>query len=127
MRFIGVNIPDQKKIKIALTYLYGIGQSVAIGILREAKISPEKRTKELSPEEVHSLKGIVESRHKIEGELRQLIRQNIERLKNIQSYRGMRHSRGLPARGQSTRRNSRTIRGNVRKTAGSGKRTVDLK
>jgi len=127
MRFIGVNIPDQKKIKIALTYLYGIGPSAAMGILREAKISPEKRTKELSPEEMHSLKGIIESRHKIEGELRQLIRQNIDRLKNIQSYRGMRHSRRLPARGQSTRRNSRTIRGNVRKTAGSGKRTVDLK
>lgn len=127
MRFVGVNIPDQKKIKIALTYLYGIGHSSAQDILREARISPEKRAKELSSEEVNALKGIIESRYKIEGELRQLIRQNIERLKHIQAYRGMRHSRRLPVRGQSTKRNSRTLRGNVRKTAGSGKRTTELK
>jgi len=127
MRFIGVNIPDQKKIKIALTHLYGVGQSLAYVILREANISPEKRTKELSSEEVNALKKIVESRYKIEGELRQIIRQNIERLKSTQSYRGLRHARRLPSRGQSTKRNSRTTRGNVRKTAGSGKKSAELK
>lgn len=127
MRFLGVNIPDQKRVEVSLTYIYGIGPTVSKKILKEAKISPDKRTKDISSEEANALKNIIEKHYRIEGELRQLIRQNVERLKSLQTYRGLRHMRRLPARGQRTKTNSRTIRGNVRKTAGSGRRKVDLK
>ena len=127
MRLIGINIPDNKRIEIALTYIYGIGQPSAIQILKSAKINFDKRTKDLTAEEVSRLREVIEKNYKIEGELRQMIRQNISRLKEIQSYRGIRHSRRLPVRGQRTKTNSRTVRGNVRKTVGSGKRKVDLK
>lgn len=127
MRLVGINIPDNKRIEISLTYLYGIGRTSAGRILEVAQIDTNKRAKDLSPQEVNRLKEVIEKNYKIEGELRQVIRQNINRLKEIQSYRGVRHMRRLPVRGQRTKTNSRTIRGNVRKTVGSGRRKADLK
>ena len=127
MRLVGINIPDNKRIEIALTYIYGIGRSLANQILKSAKIDLNKRAKDLSAKETNRLKEIIEKSYKIEGELRQLVKQNISRLKEIQSYRGIRHLKKLPTRGQRTRTNSRTVRGNVRKTVGSGKRKMELK
>jgi small subunit ribosomal protein S13 len=127
MRLLGVNIPDNKRVEIALTYIYGIGPSLSKKIMHGTKISPEKRAKDLSAEELNNIKNFVENNFRIEGELKQLVRQNISRLKELQAYRGLRHARHLPVRGQRTKTNSRTVRGNVRKTAGSGKRKVDLK
>ncbi|HOB90088.1 MAG TPA: 30S ribosomal protein S13 [Candidatus Colwellbacteria bacterium] len=127
MRLIGINIPDEKRIEVALTYIYGIGPTVSKRILKETKIDPNKRAKNLDQGEVSLLKDFIEKNCKIEGELRQIVRQNVGRLKEIQCYRGTRHARKLPVRGQRTKTNSRTVRGNVRKTAISGKRKVELK
>ncbi|PIR05990.1 30S ribosomal protein S13 [Candidatus Jorgensenbacteria bacterium CG_4_9_14_3_um_filter_38_10] len=127
MRLIGINISDNKRIEIALGYIYGIGQSSAGKILKEASIDVNKRTRDLNAEEVNKIQSILERTYKVEGELRQKIRQNINRLKEIKCYRGLRHLRRLPVRGQRTRTNSRTVRGNVRKTIGSGRRKVGLK
>lgn len=127
MRILGVNIPDSKKVTIALTYFYGLGRSRAETIVREAGINGAKRARELTPEEINRIRELIEKNYKIEGELRQSVRQHINLLKEIQAYRGLRHLRHLPVRGQRTRTNSRTVRGNVRKTAGSGKRKIELK
>jgi len=127
MRILGVNIPDNKRIEIALTYIYGVGVPVSRKILGSAKVDLNKRASALTSEEVARIQNIVEKNFTIEGELRQLIKRNIQRLKDLKTYRGSRHLRRLPARGQRTRTNSRTVRGNVRKTAGSGKRKVELK
>ena len=121
-RIAGVEIPENKKIWIALTYIYGIGRSLSWKILREAKVNPELRAKELKPEELNRLKEIIEKNYKVEGELRREKLMNIKRLKDIGCWRGLRHIKGLPVRGQRTRTNSRTVRGNVRKTVGSGRR-----
>jgi small subunit ribosomal protein S13 len=126
MRIAGVNIPDNKRIEVALTYLYGIGRSLAQKILQAAKI-PNKKAKELTPEEVNAIQAIIEKNYKVEGELRQVLKQNIEMLKELGTYRGSRHAKHLPVRGQRTKTNSRTVRGNVRKTMGSGRRKVELK
>lgn len=127
MRIVGINIPDAKRIDIALRYIYGVGPSSAARILAETKIDPSRRAKDLTQTEAGLLKEAIERSVKVEGELRQVIRQNITRLKEIGSYRGSRHAKRLPVRGQRTKTNSRTVRGNVRKTATSGKRKVDLK
>jgi len=127
MRLIGINIPDNKRIEIALTYIYGIGRSLANKILRSANIDLNKKAKDLTADEINRIKEIIEKNYKIEGELRQLVKQNINRLKEIQCYRGIRHLKRLPVRGQRTKTNSRTIRGNVRRTVGSGKRKIELK
>ena len=127
MRIFGVNIPDNKRIEIALTYLYGVGPVVSKRALAAAKVAEGKRAKELTADEILRVQNFLEKNYPVGGELRQLVRGNIGRLKDLQTYRGMRHSRKLPVRGQRTRTNSRTVRGNVRKTAGSGKRKVDLK
>ena len=127
MRVIGVNIPDKKRIEAALTYIYGIGPASAKLILSEAQIDLSKRAKDLTPENISRIQSIIEKKFKVEGELRQTIRQNINRLKEIKAYRGTRHLKRLPVRGQRTKTNSRTVRGNIRKTAGSGKRKVELK
>ena len=127
MRIIGVNIPDEKRIAIALTYLYGVGTSLSKKILEGAKVDPAKRAKALASEELNRIQDYIENHYKVEGELRQVVKQNLALLKEIGAYRGMRHSRRLPVRGQRTKTNSRTVRGNVRKTAGSGKRKVELK
>lgn len=127
MRILGVNIPDNKKVNVALMYFYGIGRTRAEQIVGQTRIDGAKRTKDLTPEELNKIKEYIEKNFKIEGELRQVIKQNINLLKDLQAYRGMRHMRHLPVRGQRTKTNSRTVRGNVRKTAGSGKRKVELK
>jgi small subunit ribosomal protein S13 len=128
MRIAGINIPDQKRIEVALTYIYGIGPFLAKEILKGANIDENKRAKDLTPEEINRITKEISSRDlKIEGELRQIVRSNINRLKEIKCYKGLRHARGLPVRGQRTRTNSRTVRGNIRKTVSSGKRKVELK
>ena len=126
-RIAGINIPDNKKTPIALGYIYGIGRPLALKILSEAKIDINKRTKELPSQEIARLRDIIEKKHKVEGELRREIMMNIKRLKDIKSYRGSRHMRGLPVRGQRTKTNSRTRRGNIRKTMMSGKRKMEKK
>ncbi len=110
MRISGVTIPDEKRVDIALTYLYGIGRSNVNGILKKANVDPSKRVKALSEEEQKTLQKIIEG-YKIEGDLRVEISESIKRLKEIGSYRGGRHSRNLPVRGQRTRSNARTKRG----------------
>ncbi|MDO8556946.1 MAG: 30S ribosomal protein S13 [Candidatus Jorgensenbacteria bacterium] len=127
MRIVGINIPDEKRIDVSLPYIFGVGRPMAKKILEETHIDPAKRAKELSSEEVNKIQLYIEKHFKVEGELRQVVRHNISRLKDLKAYRGLRHARRLPARGQRTKSNSRTVRGNVRKTAGSGKRKVDLK
>ena len=122
MRFLGLNIPDNKRAEISLSYIYGIGIPSARRIIKAAKIDSGKRLKDLDAQELNQLKDYIEKNYKIEGELRQSIKQNINRLKEIVSYRGARHLRRLPVRGQRTKTNSRTVRGNVRKTASSGKK-----
>lgn len=121
-RIAGVNIPEEKQIFISLTYIYGIGKALALKILKKANIDPFKKAGQLSEKEVASLREIIESECKVEGELRREIMESIKRLKEIKCWRGIRHIKGLPVRGQKTRKNSRTIRGNVRRTVGSGKK-----
>lgn len=122
MRIVGTNIPDSKKIEYALAYIYGVGIPAARQIVASAKVSPTKRAKELAPEELNRLREIIEKNYRIEGELRREVMMNIKRLKDIGAYRGTRHIRVLPVRGQRTKTNSRTRRGNVRKTMGSGRK-----
>lgn len=121
-RIAGVNIPENKQIVIALTYIYGIGIPSSKKILAEARINPLARAKNLTPEEVNRLKEIIEKKFKTEGQLRKEIMMSIKRLKDIASWRGVRHIKGLPVRGQRTKTNNRTVRGNVRKTVGSGRK-----
>ncbi len=127
MRIFGINIPDEKNSEFALTYIYGVGLATSRKILKETKIDPLKKARDLTPDEINKIQGYVEKTVRVEGELRQHIRAHIQRLKDLKVYRGNRHARRLPVRGQRTKTNSRTVRGNVRKTAGSGKRKVDLK
>ena len=122
LRIAGINIPENKQIKIGLTYIYGIGPSLSKKILIEAKISPSVKGKDLKAEEVNLLKQIIEKNHKVEGDLRREKMMAIKRLKDIGCWRGIRHIKKLPVRGQRTKTNTRTIRGNVRKTMGSGRR-----
>jgi len=121
-RIAGVNIPDDKRIEIALTYIFGIGRPRSQKVLAALKLDPNRRTKEFSETDVNKLKDYIEKNFTIEGELKHQVQMNIRRLKDIGCYRGVRHSRGLTVRGQRTRTNTRTVRGNVRKTAGSGRR-----
>ncbi len=121
-RIAGVNIPENKPIEISLTYIYGIGLSLSRKILIEAKINPATLAKDLTSDEINRLKGIIEEKHKVEGELKREIMMAIKRLKDIGAWRGIRHFKGLPVRGQRTRTNTRTVRGNVRKTVGSGRK-----
>ena len=121
-RIAGVNIPENKQILIALTYIYGIGRTLSRKILNEAKINPMARAKDLTPDEINRLKEIIEKKYKIEGELKREVMMSIKRLKDIECWRGIRHIKGLPVRGQTTRTNSRTVRGNVRRTVGSGRK-----
>lgn len=121
-RIAGINIPDKKRIIIALTYIYGIGKPLSAKILEEANISQDKKSDELSADEVKVLKELIEKKYKTEGDLRREKMMNIKRLKDIGSWRGHRHIKGLPVRGQRTRTNTRTVRGNVRKTVGSGRK-----
>jgi small subunit ribosomal protein S13 len=126
MRISGITIPDNKKLQVGLTVLYGIGLSLAKKILVEAKIDPNKKGGEITPEEENTIRKIVESTQ-IEGDLKREISGNIKRLKDIKSYRGTRHIKRLPCRGQRTKTNSRTLRGNTRKTMGTGRKAADKK
>lgn len=125
MRIIGVTIPDQKRIDIALTYLYGVGRSNVKEVLREANIDFAKKASVLTEEEINRIQKALE-KHKIEGDLRNEVQGNIRRLKDIGSYRGMRHSHNLPVRGQRTRSNARTKRGK-RVTIGAIKKDVAVR
>lgn len=122
-RIAGINIPNEKRIEASLPYIYGVGLSLSKKILAATQVDPNKRTKDLTENELTRLRDYIEKSYKVEGELRQQVMLNIKRLKEIGSYRGVRHIRGLPVRGQRTKTNSRTRRGNVRKTAGSGRKT----
>lgn len=126
MRIAGTEIPEKKKIKIALTYIYGIGRTKADQILDKSGISPEKKAAELSLAEISELRKIVENDPFVDGNLARIVATNIKRLREISCYRGTRHQKGLPVRGQRTKTNARTRRG-VRKTMGSGRRKAEKK
>lgn len=124
MRIFGTTLPEKKRLEISLTVFYGIGRPRAKKILAEAGVDFGKKPKDLSVEEEGRIRKIVES-IKLGGDLKREIGANIKRLKDIKAYRGVRHQRRLPVRGQRTKTNSRTVRGNVRKTMGSGRRKVE--
>ena len=123
-RIAGINIPNEKRIEAALPYIYGVGWTLSKKILAATNVDPNKRTKDLSEAELNRIRDYLEKNFKVEGELRQQVLLNIKRLKEIGAYRGIRHIKGLPVRGQRTKTNSRTRRGNVRKTAGSGRKNA---
>ncbi|MEK7609483.1 MAG: 30S ribosomal protein S13 [Patescibacteria group bacterium] len=127
MRIAGINIPDGKRVEVALTYIFGVGLTLSKKILVATKIDPDKRAKDLNSDEANKIKEYIEKNFKIEGELKREITQNIKRKKDIGSYQGIRHIRGLPVRGQQTKTNNRTRRGNVRKTMGSGRKPTAQK
>ena len=120
-RIAGVDLPKQKKVYIGLTYIYGIGQHTALDILGKAKIDPQKKILDLTEEEVAEIRAIMTAELKVEGALRSEVQQNIKRLMDIGTYRGLRHRRGLPVRGQRTKTNSRTRKGRKRTVAGKKK------
>jgi small subunit ribosomal protein S13 len=126
-RIAGVTIPVEKRVEVALTYIYGIGLATSKKILADLNINPDTRVKDLSESDVNSLRRVIEDTHRVEGDLRREILSNIKRLKEIGSYRGSRHAKHLPARGQRTKTNTRTVRGNVRKTMGSGRKPAAQK
>lgn len=126
-RIAGISIPQNKRTEIALQYIYGIGKTRALQVLAQTKVDGNKRVSALTDDEVNRLREYIERTHKVEGELRREVLGNVKRLKEIGSYRGMRHTRRLPVRGQRTKTNSRTVRGNVRKTMGSGRVKAGLK
>jgi small subunit ribosomal protein S13 len=126
MRILGITIPDDKRLEIGLTSLYGIGRNRAKTILAHTGIEHGKRAKELTDAEESKLRAELES-YRIEGDLKREVTGNIKRLKDIASYRGSRHTRNLPVKGQRTKTNSRTVRGNKRNTMGSGRKAVDKK
>jgi len=121
VRIAGVTIPNEKRVEIALTYIYGIGLAQSQTILHQAKVDANVRVKNLKEEEVNKIRVLIEKESKVEGDLRREVMSNIKRLKDIGSYRGSRHQKGLPTRGQRTKTNNRTVRGNARKTMGSGR------
>ncbi len=124
MRILGITVPDNKRLEYGLTVFYGIGQARARKILDEAGVEHSVLSKDLSADDENKIRKIVEAM-KIEGNLKREISANIKRLKDIKSYRGSRHTKKLPVRGQRTKTNSRTGRGNVRKTMGSGRRKLE--
>ncbi len=126
MRIAGITLPPTKRLEIALTAIYGIGRPLAHQILDEAKVAYGKKIAEVTTEEENRIRKSIEA-FKIEADLKREISGNIKRLKDIKAYRGIRHMRGLPVRGQRTKTNSRTRRGNVRKTMASGRKKVDKK
>jgi small subunit ribosomal protein S13 len=124
MRISGITLPENKRLEIALTAVYGIGRARARKILDAVKIDYGTKTPSLTPDQENAIRREIEN-FKTEGDLRRDVQQNIKRLKDIKAYRGVRHARHLPARGQRTKTNSRTVRGNVRRTMGSGRRKVE--
>ena len=125
MRILGITLPNEKRLEIALTSVYGIGRPLAKSVLEKAGVDKSKKPKDVTSAEEKKIREEIE-KNKLEGDLRRTVSSNIKRLKDIQSYRGMRHSKKLPTRGQRTRTNGRTLRG-ARKTMGSGRKTVEKK
>ncbi len=123
-RIAGVNLPPKKQIEIALTYIFGIGRSLSKKILQEAGIEPNRKAETLKSEEAHKIQEIISSKYKVEGDIRRTQMMSVKRLKDINSWRGLRHRKNLPVRGQTTRVNSRTVRGNVRRTVSSGRKAA---
>ncbi len=127
LRIAGINLPDQKRIEISLTYIYGIGRPTSNKILVSLSIDPNTRTKDLAEKDANKLREVIEKTYRVEGDLRHQVKMNIKRLKEIGCYRGSRHAKSLPVRGQRTKTNTRTVRGNVRKTMGSGRKKASDK
>lgn len=124
MRILGITIPDEKRLDIGLTAIFGIGRSKAREILSEAKVEAGAKPKDVSIDDENKIRSIIESMT-TEGDLKREVAANVKRLKDIKAYRGVRHTRGLPVRGQRTKTNSRTRRGNVRKTMGTGRKVAE--
>ncbi|MGH2542959.1 MAG: 30S ribosomal protein S13 [Ardenticatenaceae bacterium] len=120
-RIAGVDLPREKRVEIALTYIFGIGRSLSGDTLAKAQVNPDTRVKDLTEDEVARLRAVIESDYKVEGDLRREVNMNIKRLQEIGSYRGLRHRRKLPVRGQRTRTNARTRRGAKKTVAGKKK------
>jgi small subunit ribosomal protein S13 len=125
-RLLGVDIPATKRTEVSLRYLYGIGPALARELCNRARVDPDKRARELTDDELARLANLLDNDYVVEGQLRRLVQQNISRLKDIGSYRGLRHRRGLPVRGQRTRTNARTRKG-PRKTVAGKKGVKDLR
>ena len=126
MRILGITVPENKQLWVGLTVFYGVGFATARKILKEAGVGETSKPADISTDEETKIRKQIEAM-KIEGDLRREKAANIKRLKDIKAYRGTRHAKGLPSRGQRTKTNSRTVRGNVRKTMGSGRRKLDKK
>ena len=126
-RIAGVNIPQNKVVKTALTYIHGIGDKTANDICNELKIDKHKRTNSLTDDEVLKIREFIDSKYSVEGDLRRNVSLDIKRLKDLGTYRGSRHTKGLPVRGQRRKTNNRTVRGNKRSTMGSGKANANQK
>src|SRR5574343_181089 len=126
MRILGITIPDTKRLDIALTVLYGVGRSRALNILSKAKVDHNIKAKDLTVDQENEIRKIVES-YRIEGDLKREVAANIKRHKDIKTYRGIRHMRNLQVRAERTKTNSRTVRGNIRKTMGSGRKKEEKK
>lgn len=122
LRISGINLPDQKRAVVALTSIYGIGKPLSSRILEELKIDENTKIRDLTSTEEQALREYVEKNLRVEGELKRDVVMNIKHFKDINAYRGLRHAKNLPVRGQRTKTNSRTVRGNVRRTAGSGRK-----
>lgn len=120
-RIAGVNIPTQKRVEVALTYIYGIGPSTSRKILEKAGVSPDVRVKDLTDSDIANIRSVIDSDYTVEGDLRREVSMNIKRLTDLGCYRGLRHRRGLPVRGQRTKNNARTRKGPRRTVAGKKK------
>ncbi len=127
LRIAGINLPDNKRVEISLTYIYGIGRPTSNKILVSLDIDPNTRTKDLTEKDGNRLREAIEKTYRVEGDLRHQVKMNIKRLKEIGCYRGSRHAKSLPVRGQRTKTNTRTVRGNVRRTMGSGRKKASDK
>lgn len=126
-RIAGVTLPRDKRVVIGLTYIYGIGLTRAKTVLATANVSEDTRVKDLTDEQTNAIRSVIDKTYRVEGDLRREVVGNIKRMKEVGTYRGDRHAKRLPSRGQRTKSNSRTVRGNVRRTAGSGRRIVAKK
>jgi small subunit ribosomal protein S13 len=126
-RIAGINLPNEKRVDVGLAYLYGVGRPLAAKILAATQVKPETRVKDLTAAEIDKIQHFIEHNYLIEGNLRRDIGDNIKRLKSILCYRGIRHTKHLPVRGQRTKTNSRTVRGNLRRTVGGTKQAAAKK
>lgn len=123
-RIAGINLPSEKRLEIGLTYIYGIGLSTSQKILKSLKINPDLKVKDVAETDLEQIRQFISKSYRVEGDLHSEVTQNIKRLKEINSYRGLRHTRGLPVRGQRTKTNARTKRGK-KVTVGSGRRAIE--